>query len=208
MDEKFAEILFKTGEVFMRYGLKSVTMDDVAREIKVSKKTLYKYVKDKSDLLCQVMLGHCAAEKMVIDGIMEKKLNAIDEIIEIGRYVAGQLKLMHPSIHYDMEKYYPEVWDIFETHKNEYVFKCVSDNMERGIKEGLYRDNLNVEIMTKLYLTKIDLVFDSNVFPPNKFNFVDVYLELLRYHIRGISSRNGVLYLRNEIKNENLNFYQ
>ncbi len=63
MDEKFAEILFKTGEVFMRYGLKSVTMDDVAREIKVSKKTLYKYVKDKSDLLCQVMKGIARLKK-------------------------------------------------------------------------------------------------------------------------------------------------
>lgn len=208
MDEKFSEILLKSSEVFMRYGLKSVTMDDIAREIKVSKKTIYKYVKDKSDLLCNVMQGNCTCDVMVIDEILDLKLNAIDEIIEIGRYVAGQLKMMHPSIHYDMEKYYPEVWQLFETHKTNYLYGCVADNMARGIKEGLYRDNLNIEIMVKLYLSKIDLVFDATIFPPNKFNFVEVYIELLRYHIKGIASDNGVEYLRNEIKNENLNFYQ
>jgi len=208
MDEKFSEILLKSSEVFMRYGLKSVTMDDIAREIKVSKKTIYKYVKDKSDLLCNVMQGNCTCDVMVIDEILDRRLNAIDEIIEIGRYVAGQLKMMHPSIHYDMEKYYPEVWQLFETHKTNYLYGCVADNMARGIKEGLYRDNLNIEIMVKLYLSKIDLVFDATIFPPNKFNFVEVYMELLRYHIKGIASDNGVEYLRNEIKNENLNFYQ
>ena len=208
MDEKFSEILLKSSEVFMRYGLKSVTMDDIAREIKVSKKTIYKYVKDKSDLLCNVMQGNCTCDVMVIDEILDLKLNAIDEIIEIGRYVAGQLKMMHPSIHYDMEKYYPEVWQLFETHKTNYLYGCVADNMARGIKEGLYRDNLNIEIMVKLYLSKIDLVFDATIFPPNKFNFVEVYMELLRYHIKGIASDKGVVYLRNEIKNENLNFYQ
>ena len=208
MDKKFSEILLKSGEVFMRYGLKSVTMDDIAREIKVSKKTLYKYVKDKSDLLCKVMQGNCSCDVVVIDEILERRLNAIDEIIEIGRYVAGQLKMMHPSIHYDMEKYYPEVWQLFENHKSDYLYGCVADNMARGMKEGLYRDNLNIEIMVKLYLSKIDLVFDATIFPPNKFNFVEVYMELLRYHIKGIASDNGVKYLRNEIKNENLNFYQ
>ncbi|MBT6438877.1 MAG: TetR/AcrR family transcriptional regulator [Flavobacteriales bacterium] len=208
MDKKFSEILLKSSEVFMRYGLKSVTMDDIAREIKVSKKTLYKYVKDKSDLLCKVMQGNCSCDVVVIDEILERRLNAIDEIIEIGRYVAGQLKMMHPSIHYDMEKYYPEVWQLFENHKSDYLYGCVADNMARGMKEGLYRDNLNIEIMVKLYLSKIDLVFDATIFPPNKFNFVEVYMELLRYHIKGIASDNGVKYLRNEIKNENLNFYQ
>ena len=208
MDKKFSEILLKSGEVFMRYGLKSVTMDDIAREIKVSKKTIYKFVKDKSDLLCKVMQGNCSCDVVVIDEILERRLNAIDEIIEIGRYVAGQLKMMHPSIHYDMEKYYPEVWQLFENHKSDYLYGCVADNMARGMKEGLYRDNLNIEIMVKLYLSKIDLVFDATIFPPNKFNFVEVYMELLRYHIKGIASDNGVKYLRNEIKNENLNFYQ
>ncbi len=208
MDEKFSEILLKSGQVFMRYGLKSVTMDDIAREIKVSKKTIYKYVKDKSDLLCNVMRGNCSCDVLVIDEILERRLNAIDEIIEIGRYVAGQLKMIHPSIHYDMEKYYPEVWQLFENHKSDYLYGCIADNMERGMKEGLYRDNLNIEIMGKIYLSKIDLVFDATIFPPNKFNFVEVYMELLRYHIKGIASDNGVKYLRNEIKNENLNFYQ
>ena len=192
----------------MRYGLKSVTMDDIAREIKISKKTLYKYVSDKNDLLCRVMEGHCAVENMVTDQICATSSNAIDEIIGIGKHVSSQLKTMHPSIHYDMEKYYPEVWKIFENHKGGHIYQCVMNNLERGIKEGLYRDNLNVRVIAKLYLSKIDLVFDSSVFPVNEFNFAEVYMELIRYHIRGVASEMGLKYLKEEVKIEDLNFYK
>ena len=80
--------------------------------------------------------------------------------------------------------------------------------MKRGIKEGLYRDNLNVEIIVKLYISNIDLVFDATVFPPYKFNFIEVYMEVLRHHIKRIASDKSAEYLRNERKNENLNFHQ
>lgn len=192
----------------MRYGLRSVTMDDIAREIKVSKKTLYKYVKDKNDLLQKVMEGYCELERVVVNDIQSKEGNAIDELIEIGKHCCGRLKMMHPSIHYDMEKYYPEVWNQLEEHKTSFISACIQSNLEKGISEGLYRDNLNVKIMTKLYLSKIDLVFDGNVFPATEFNFVDVYMELTRYHIKGIASEKGVKYLKEEVKKENLNFYQ
>ena len=208
MEEKFREIVQKAASVFMRCGLKSVTMDDVARELHVSKKTLYKYVNDKRDLLCKVMEGHCCEEKSTMENIMAQNMNAIDEIIAIGKHVSAKLGQLHSSIHYDMEKYYPEVWGIFQEYKNEYIYSCIVSNLEKGIKENFYRDNLHADIIAKLYLSKIDLVFDPKLFPPEVYNFADVYMELMRYHIRGIASKKGMEYLKDKVQKENLNFYQ
>lgn len=189
------KIIAGTGEVFMRYGIRSVTMDDIARELKVSKKTLYKYVKDKADLVYKVMGGFCEMEQDMITEIIKNSENAIDEVISISEFVGAKIADVHPSIHYDLEKYYPEAWEIFSKHKKGFVQKCLEANLERGIREGYYRDNMNIRILARLYVAKIDMVFDPVIFPPREFSFGDVHMELSRYHIRGIANEKGMAYL-------------
>ena len=201
MDEKMKKIVLDAGNVFMRYGIKSVTMDDIARELKISKKTLYKYVNDKLDLVCKVCSSQCEMERGLIAQIHDEKINAIDELIRMSKYVSEQLREIHPSIHYDLEKYYPEAWQIFIEHKESFIMNCLKTNMELGIKEGLYRDNLNPEIIAKLYVAKLDLVFDPAVFPINRFSFTDVHMQLVRYHIRGVASDKGIAYLQTLVNN-------
>lgn len=207
MDEKVMDILQRSAEVFMRFGIKSVTMDDVARELKVSKKTLYKYVKDKKDLVKKVMEGDCAMEEAKISEIVSNAENAIDEIVEITKHVAGKLKEVHPSIHFDLEKYYGEAWEVFHNHKKEFIYTCVLQNLKRGIKEGYYRKNLQPEIIAKIYASKIDLVFDGQLFPVTKYRFDEVYAEMMRYHLRGVASEKGIDYTTQKMKKEKLNFF-
>lgn len=182
-------------------------MDDVARELRISKKTLYQYVKDKNDLVCQTLTFHCKSEVTVSGEIISRNANAIDELIEISKYVSQQLKQVHPSIHYDLEKYYPDAWRIFTAHKMEHIYSCVAQNLEKGLKQGLYRTNINIPIIARIYISRIDAVFDSLIFPQNKFKMTDVYSELLRYHIRGIASEKGIKYLAQRMKKENLNLF-
>ena len=205
MDEKFLEILEKVGNVFMRYGIKSVTMDDMARELKISKKTLYKYVSDKNDLVCKVMGAHCEMDKIQFNEAIHSVDNAIDEIFAITKYVGDQVKQMHPSIHYDLEKYYPEAWEIFEDHKNNFIYECVLHNINTGIEQKLYRENLNGSIIAKIYSKKIDMIFNNEIFPSNKFKFSDVHIEMVRYHLRGIVNEKGLKYLSESDLNKDLN---
>jgi hypothetical protein len=200
MDQKLVQIIENTSDIFMRYGIKSVTMDDVARELKISKKTLYKYVDDKLDLVCKVMHMQCSMDQKFMSGFTAESSNAIDESLMMTEYVGGKLKSIHPSIHYDLEKYYPEAWGMFYDHKHEYIYNSMVANLERGIAEGLYRDNLNVEIIAKLYVSKIDIIFDPSVFPVSQFNFNDVHIEMVGYHIRGIASPDGIEYLVERLK--------
>lgn len=206
MDTKFLEILERAGAVFMRYGVRSVTMDDIAKELKISKKTLYKYVKDKSDLVTKIVFGQCEMEKIVLSNATDDAENAIDELMLMSSTIGQKLQQMNPSVLFDLEKYYPEAWAVFTEHKQGFILDSVRENLARGMKEGIYRDNLNAEIIAKLYIQKIDSIFDPAIFPVGKFNFYQIHLELMRYHIRGVANDKGMKYLAKKIAKDHSNF--
>ena len=202
MEEKQHQLVHQAKDVFMRYGIKSVTMDDIARHLGISKKTLYKYVSDKNDLIRQILSISCDMEEEVVKNIMGRKLNAIDESFEISHFVVNQLKQVHPSIHYDLEKYHSETWREFKSRNSGNIYNCMTANMEHGIEEGYYRDDLNIPVVAKIYISRFDAVFDGELFPVTQYQFSEVYLEMFRYHIRGIASEKGIQYLVEKVKKE------
>lgn len=196
------EILLQAEKCFMRNGIKAVTMDDVARYMSMSKKTLYQFVDDKNDLVEKVVRKICSAHHQAMMGICARGLNAIDESFEITRFLASQLAQFHPSIHYDLAKYHPRAWDILQRTEQTDIYSCVTRNMEKGVREGLYRDDLNIPVVAKMHIARFDAVFDKELFPVNEYSFVDVLWEQFRYHIRGIASPKGVQYLMKKMKKE------
>ncbi|MCB9189773.1 MAG: TetR/AcrR family transcriptional regulator [Flavobacteriales bacterium] len=197
-----SELTLKIAEVFMRLGVRSVNMDDIARNLSVSKKTIYKYFKDKGDVVNEVTSILIKGEECSIQGIIDESENAIDEIIRVSEFANQMLKNMHPSVMFDLMKYYPESFTIFYNHKNVFVAKTVKENLLRGIEEGLYRGNLNADIISKLYLAKIDAIWNQEVFPSAEFTYSQIHLEMIRYHIRGIASPKGLDYLSKRISTQ------
>ncbi len=202
MSEQLERIVENARQVFLRFGIRSVNMDDVAKHMRMSKKTLYLYVKDKNDLVEKVFGGVCEEHDRCIDDICAKGLNAIDETYEITEYIAGVLKQIHPSVHFDLEKYHPATWRSMQEFEKRSILECVSKNMEKGVAEGLYREDLNIPIVVRVYLSRFDVCFDGELFPPKEYNFVDVHWEIFRYHIRGIASEKGLRYLKKKVKRE------
>ncbi len=186
----------------MRLGVRSVNMDDIAQHLRISKKTLYQYVKDKNELVEKAVKLQCDTHRSCICGIRAKDLNAIDENFEIARFIASQLGNMHPSIHFDLQKYHPEAWDLLRRTEHADIMECVTANMHKGIEQGLYRDDLNIPIVARIYIARFDVTFDGQLFPSSEFNFDDVVWELFRYHIRGIASDKGLKYLIKKVKKE------
>ncbi len=199
IDDKFQQILIGALQVFMKYGIRSVTMDDLARHLGVSKKTIYKYVSDKKELVLRGMEYHHEMEVCAMEACIEQKLNAIDENFEISKVIVDQLKNVHPSVMYDLQKYYPEAMKSFQDYKMTVVKEWVSSNMQRGIEQGLYRADLNIPILTGVYLARMDDFFHQELFPEGT-PFADVYLETFRYHIRGLASEKGIEYLKEKVK--------
>jgi len=200
MEEKTQQFIADALGVFMQYGIKSVTMDDMARHLGVSKKTIYGYVKDKNDLVRQTLLFQCKLEKDTIAGISEKNLSAIDEMFEIGKFVTSLLKGLHPAIHYDLEKYHAEAFREVQKAHESHIYTCMVANLKKGIKEGHYRKDLNADVIAKIYMRKIDVVFDPQIFPPSEIAFEDVYAILFRYHILGVASTKGANYLQKKLE--------
>ncbi len=202
MNEKELNIIRASSQVFMRLGIKSVNMDDIARALGISKRTLYQYVKDKNDLVRKCIFSMCDAEDQAVGEICARGLNAIDELFEISRFITDVLSKMHPSIHFDMEKYHPEILKEMMDNREQAVFSCIHANLEKGKKEGLYRADLNTVVIAKIYMAKMDVVFNAKIFPPEEASFAEVYLEYLRYHIRGLASEKGIAYLVEKVKNK------
>lgn len=184
-------ILKKSYELFMRYGIKSVTMDDIARELGMSKKTLYQYVDNKSDLIEQIFHQHTEEEKTAIEQIRRSSADAVDEILKIARYVVEQLRELSSTTVYDLQKYYPNTWKQMEALHQRHVYAIIKENLERGIRQGAYRSNLNPDIIAKLYVGKTSLVADEEMFPLREYDIRVLFWEYINYHIHGIASGEG-----------------
>jgi len=194
------KIFSKAEELFLKYGVRSVTMDDLASELGASKKTLYQFAKNKEELIYKTLENHFSSEKAFCCGITDANQNAIDELLSIGRHLIEQLQGMNPMLLFELKKYYPKAYRLMEDYRMGFIFQTVANNMKKGIKDGLYRKDVKPDIIAKIYVARTDILFDTTIFPPKEYNWVDVYREVLIYHIRGIASEKGIDYLTENIK--------
>lgn len=199
MDKK-EQIIMQVFELFMRYGIKSMSMDDIAIHMGMSKKTLYQYFASKDDLVNAVLEKHLEMDQCKVKSLISSKNNAIDDLMHIATTVNDTLKQINPSIHYDLEKYHPQAWKKFGDYKRNFIQENIKQNILKGIKEELYRSDINVDIVAALYVSKADIVFDASVFPPDKYAFNRVYLEMMKQHIRGIATSKGLKYFEKKLK--------
>ncbi|MSQ78873.1 MAG: TetR/AcrR family transcriptional regulator [Flavobacteriaceae bacterium] len=196
------KILMATDALFMRLGVKSITMDDVCRELGISKKTLYQYFTDKADLVYQCMLWDFQKREVECTRLLQEH-NAIDAILSIMEHSSRTLKRLNPVAVQDIRRFYPESWKIFENHKNKFVFQCVSSNFKKGIEDGLYRENMSVDILARIYVETIMLIMSDMVFPAHQFSFLEVYYAFMEYHLHGICTPKGLKYLEKKQKEIN-----
>jgi AcrR family transcriptional regulator len=194
MNKKAEKIIQQVSQLYLKYGIKSVTMDDVARELGVSKKTLYEHFDDKEDLVKKFIRYNIENIEQKFVDATSKKFNAIDTLIEISRMITSFLGEFNPSISYDLQKYYPGIWKMIIDYKKESVFVNVKENLQKGMNEGLYREDLIPDIIAKIYVSRIEASMDFNFKSATDITPSTLYVELLKYHVRGIASTKGINY--------------
>lgn len=194
MDSK-QQIISKAADLFMRYGIKSVTMDDIARELGISKKTLYEHVSNKSDLIEQIFEQKISEEKEMMARFRETSEDAIDEILNITKFVLKTLRHLSPTTVYDLQKYYRSTWKMMESLHCNHYYDLIRDNLERGIAQGVYRNDLNPDIIAKLYVGSSDFVTNDQWFPVREYRMDDLFIQHMNYHLHGIASAKGLVLL-------------
>lgn len=191
MEKTAQDILLAARDLFMRFGIKSISMDDIAREQGISKKTIYKYFDSKKELVSEVAMAHNRSEKMAIEEIRSQSTNAVHEMIMISRYVNGVLRELKPSVVYDLQKYYRHSWKLFESLHNDFVYKVMKENLEQGQKEGSYRENVDTDIIARFYTGMTLMMTDEDLFPVKQYSKEKIYQHYIDYHLTAILTPKG-----------------
>lgn len=199
---QFNRIIESALNLFMREGVKTVNMDDISSFMGISKKTLYQYVNNKGDLVEKAFRLYQSRILGMISNIQEKNENAIDELFKIDEKLCLMLKNRPPRLINNLKKYYPNVWEILDEIKKTHLFTCITENMDRGKEQGLYRNEVNSNIIAKLMMNTVDALVDDATFPLTQYDFKSLLKENRIYHIRGIATDKGIKYLEQKLKND------
>ncbi len=193
------DLLEKVATMFLKFGIKSVTMDDVARELLISKKTLYQYVKDKNDLVEQVTTKILNNDENVFCKVTSLNINAIEQLFELNKHIRSIVSKVSTTAKYDLIKYYPELFAKFHTAKKNLIMNSVSDNLKLGKKENLYRENLPIQNVASFFVAGIQSIIEKELFLGETVKLQEFYSDVFEYHIRGIANQNGIDFLEKNI---------
>jgi len=191
MNAELNYIIEKVRELYMKYGIKSITMDDVATTLGISKKTLYLHVSDKDDLVGKFIDNEIKIRKEQICKCLRAGSNAVEELFEISVYMNKIIRDQNPATEHDLKKYYPHHFLKIEKVRREGIYNYILQNLRKGKEEGLYLAEMNDEIIAKLYLSRVESIHLNDLFTIEEFTSVKVFIEQLQYHIRGIDTKRG-----------------
>ncbi len=198
--EELQKILETAAAMFKKYGIRSVTMSDLSRQLGMSKKTLYIHIQNKHDLISKIMAAYIEEEKQMILQCKAEATNALDEMLRISIQVQDTIKNINPSLLFDLHKYHYPIWERFDQFQKQFIFATMRDNMIRGIEEGIYREDLNPDVVCRIYISTVELFMDDEAFPPDRFPRSDLHQQMVMYHLHGIVSDAGQKLLETHYK--------
>ncbi len=185
------EILEASTKLYMKHGIRSVSMDDLARHLGISKKTIYQYYENKEALVEDIVHLHVEKEKMEIANILKHSNNAIDEMHQIAKMVLRTLGEVSSGTMFDLQKYYRKQWVKITELEKKLTFEVIKQNLIRGKAAGIYRDTVNEDIVARLYVEMAHSIVDDDIFSMQEFGKQELYKQAFNYHINGILSPKG-----------------
>lgn len=185
------KILNGAVELFMRYGLRSISMDDIARHLTVSKKTLYQHFADKEDLITLVLESHIQENRKQYEAITKNSTNAVEELAQISQCLRKDMAETNPSVLFDLQKFHPKAWEVWLDHKNKYIRESVVRNIKQGMEEGYYRAEVNAEVIAAIRIELISMGFDQTIFPQGSFSLAEVQSQIFDHFVYGLCTDKG-----------------
>jgi AcrR family transcriptional regulator len=186
-------IVEESDKLFCQFGFKSVTMDDIAKHLGMSKKTIYQHFSDKDELVNILMQEKLSMQGSMMNTCAHQAKNAVEELFFAITNIHELLSSMNPKLFYDLQKYHPKAWLAFKNFKEQNLGKCIQANLERGIEEGLYRSEINTAILGQMRLEQVDLLFSQpNHYTANKYSITQVMIEITEHFLYGVCNAKGL----------------
>lgn len=181
----------KAHELFMRYGIRSVSMDDIAAQLGMSKKTIYQYFSEKDELVIAVMDDEVNYTQHKCEQCKNNARNAVEEIFLTLERMYEQFANLNPVVLYDAEKFHPKAFELFRKMKDEFLYEIVAHNIRRGIEEELYRNDIQVDLMSRYRVEIMMAPFAMVASAPNKYNLLELTRETMEHFLFGLSTLKG-----------------
>ncbi len=197
-DKRLQEI----GEMFMTYGVRSVSMDDIARHLGISKKTLYLHFKDKNEMVERITESVIEERHSEYVEATKDANNAIEELFFMTKCLRTHVANLNPSLVFDLKKFHINAWNMFMDFEHITVYQDIINNLQRGVEEGYFRSGIDIKILAKLRVEQVHMSFDPHVFPKDEFDFTEVHMQLFDHYIYGLLTVKGVK-LYEKYKKEN-----
>ena len=185
-------IIENAAALYNKVGIKSISMDDVARELGISKKTLYQHISDKKDLVRKVCNYELKKKREAFMQISQNSRNAVEEIIEVNKLVLHLIKDYSPTKFFDLKKYYPDIYKQIRQEQRENMFRSMVANLRKGKKEGLFREDLDEVVIAKLYISRVEYPLESDLLSAEEFTSPRFIIQSFIYHIHGIANEKGL----------------
>jgi AcrR family transcriptional regulator len=184
-------ILNKAADLFMRYGIRSITMDEIAAQLGISKKTIYQFFTDKDDMVTAVIDQEIEKNEKDCLQFRDQSENAVHQIFIALEGLEEMLKSTNPLMLYDLEKHHPRSYKKLKEYKYQFLYQIFMDNLQWGIAEGLYRADIQLDIVAKSRIETAFLIFNQDLFPHSRYKVSDLNYELSMLFIHGIVSATG-----------------
>jgi TetR/AcrR family transcriptional regulator, cholesterol catabolism regulator len=190
-------ILTQSSELFIKSGIKAITMDDISREVGVSKRTIYENFKDKDELLRACLVYIDAYYNKDKDELIKESKNTIDMMFKILEHGIQIINTMNPLFMIDLKRYHYRVWkETYKLHYEKHLAHTYT-MLKKGINEGLYRKDIDIEIVAKLLHEQLRIMSDEQIFPSSKYSIKAVFENILINFMRGIATRKGLELIEN-----------
>lgn len=203
--ERFQELYKPIKELFYSYGLKNLSMDELSSMLGISKKTLYTFVRNKEELVEKIFMFEEPFTSELNKENDDEPINAIEKLLRISQLVHTEIKRSNPRIRYEMEKYFNSTFEAYKEKKRKFVYEGMKANMQQGIAEKLYREDINIDLVATIYINSFIELHNSDVCKMLDINFIQLFEVVFENHIRAISTPAGVAYFESR-KNEIIEF--
>lgn len=187
--------------LFNRYGIRSVTMDDICRELGMSKKTIYHYVASKEELVKAMLDSRIQNITEIFVSVTGTSMNAIDTLVAFSKLLGEYFKNLkiNPSLDYDLKKYFPSVYRAYLDQRNQVIHQRLAENIRLGIDQELYRPDLHADLLADLFMIKVENLTEPDTVTDGAYSSKKMYKVMIENHIRGIATKKGVKYFEKNI---------
>jgi len=200
MDEQFRMILTGVRELSLKAGVRNLTLKNICMHLHITREELGKYVSSENDLVEKVLEFERESFKSIFDENNFEDVNAIDILLIVSQEMNGRFRDLTPSVTFDLKTLYPDIYQRHFEQRIEFIFNKIKINIEKGIRQGMYRQDLSIELLARLYISRLIDLHNPVFFPPDKFSFPVLFEVMFENFIRGIANDEGLAYFKKRKK--------